>query len=148
MTLQKECEFEVLADVPGVQKSDINLAIEKGTLTISISDPGATTASPAASAPTADGQSAADKKTADGASPSAAAGAQSAEGQEAKEAEEEAAHGLKVLRRERRRVFAARALKFPDIADLEGARAECEGGVLRVRIPKKAAVQPSRIAIA
>ena len=145
MTLQKECEFEVLADVPGVQKGDINLAIDKGTLTISVSPTPTTPGSPPAASPTADGQAADDGTAAGDAAPTAVAGA---EGPQAKTADEEAACGPKVLRRERRRVFAARALKFPDIADLEGARAECEGGVLRVRIPKKAAAQPSRIAIA
>ena len=148
VAMQKEGEFEVLADVPGVQKGDINLAVDRDTLTISVSPPNATPATPPAASPTADGQTAANEKTEDGASPSAAAGAQGPEGPEAKEAKEEAACGPKVLRKERRRVFAARALKFPDTAELEGARAECEGGVLRVCIPKKAAAQPSRIPIA
>ena len=146
--VQKEGEFEVVADVPGVQKGDINLAIDKDTLTISVSPPSATPATPPASSPTPDGQAAADEKTSGGASPSAPSGAQGAGGPEAKEAKEQAACGPKVLRRERMRVFAERALKFPDTAQLEGAKAECEGGVLRVRIPKKAAPQPSRIAIA
>ena len=138
----------VLADVPGVQKGDINLAIDKGTLTISVSPTPTTPGSPPAASPTADGQAAADETAAGDAAPSAVAGAEGAEGLEAKTADEEAACGSKVLRRERKRVFTERALKFPDTAELEGARAECEGGVLRVRIPKKAAPQPSRIPIA
>eukprot|EP00892_Ulva_mutabilis_P004375 jgi/Ulvmu1/2309/UM013_0157.1 len=137
--LEKDEQFEVLADVPGVQKAAISLAIDHHTLTISVSHPDVTSATPAT--PAVDTLAAAEAApvTADAASgPDAAVAA----------AEVEKAAEPKVLRRERAQRFAARSLQFPEAADLEAAQAECEAGVLRVSIPKKALPQPSRIRVA
>eukprot|EP00892_Ulva_mutabilis_P012861 jgi/Ulvmu1/9948/UM058_0031.1 len=136
---EKDGEFEVVADVPGVQKGAINLAIDHHTLTISVSHPDDTSAT----------------DTEGAAQPSAAATTTAEEGQDAEarahaksDKPEKAGEEPKVLRRERTQRFAERSLKFPETADLEAAKAECEGGVLRVSIPKKALPQPSRIRIA
>eukprot|EP00892_Ulva_mutabilis_P011586 jgi/Ulvmu1/87/UM001_0090.1 len=137
--VEKDGEFEVLADVPGVQKGAINLAIDDHTLTISVSHPDNTSATPAkgeaqpAAAPTTTAEEATDAK---------------APAQSNKAGEKAADLQPKVLRRERMQCFAERSLKFPETADLEAAKAECEGGVLRVSIPKKALPQPARIPIA
>lgn len=130
--MQKEAEFEILADIPGVQKSAVQLDVDKDILTLSISGPNDTPAEPAAPATDAEAPTAE--------APAAEAAAEGTETQ---------AHTQpQVLRQERTQRHAKRSLRLPETADLLQAQATCESGVLTVRVPKKALPSPQRITIA
>ena len=129
--MQKEPEFEIVADVPGVAKEAIHLDIDKDTLTLSVKQPD--DKSPGADAPAA---------TPGDTNPAAEGGEQAAA--QATEAPAQP----KVLRRERVQRYAKRALKLPETADLGQARAQCVAGVLTVTVPKRALPSPHRIPIA
>lgn len=130
--MQKEAEFEILADIPGVQKSAVQLDVDKDILTLSISGPNDMPAEPAAPATDAEAPTT-----------EAPAAEAAAEGMETQ------AHTQpQVLRQERTQRYAKRSLRLPETADLLQAQATCESGVLTVRVPKKALPSPQRITIA
>eukprot|EP00892_Ulva_mutabilis_P002666 jgi/Ulvmu1/123/UM001_0127.1 len=131
-------DFVVFADVPGVQKSAINLNVERTTVTISV--PGSAPNIAALDALAVSGRNVVDK-------PEIPDNVTSAKNATAMGTAEEAC-SVKVLQRERAQQFKQRVLKFPETASLAEAKAECKGGVLRVSIPKKALPQPCTISIA
>lgn len=141
--MQTDASIEILADLPGVSKGDVELDIDKDTVIIGVRP---------ATAPTAAAQNKSDacekdvKSTEAGKQDVQPADAQKPPETSAKPEEEKPRS--KVLRKERSQCFAKRALKLPETADLTRTDASLTDGVLRIVVSKKELPSPKRIRIA
>lgn len=143
--MQTHTSIEILADLPGVSKSDLELDIDTDTLIIGVK-----------SSPTPGSAAAAEQvesEPKENAVKSAEGGKhdrQPADAQKPPEASakpEEKAQP-KVHRNERSQNFSKRALKLPETADLTQTSATVTDGVLRIVVAKKELPSPKRIRIA
>lgn len=118
--------FSIRAELPGIQKRDIRVEAERGTLTITVeaSRAGEGGDSAAAADAKADAESDAER---DGA------------GGEGRDASPRAAC---------QQLYAARSIRLPPAADLDAISAEYADGVLTLRVPKVARAQRRTISIA
>ena len=142
--VQTEAAFEIVADLPGVAKSDVQLDVEKDTLTIGVKP----AAKPDAKAKPADDK--AEKEDKAEAPATEKQDAQPAEAQKTPEAsaKPEEKPQPKMHRKERSQHFAKRALQLPETADLSSVDASLTDGVLKIVIAKKELPTPKRIRIA
>eukprot|EP00892_Ulva_mutabilis_P000222 jgi/Ulvmu1/101/UM001_0104.1 len=141
-------EFEILADLPGVAKGDIQIDIDKDTVTLGVKPAVREPEAPAQPVP--DVSAPHDKPAA---APDAPKQNGAAETDAAVPAPESAADAKgkterKVHRQERSLRFVNRALKLPETADLSHADASFVDGVLRIVVAKKELPSPKRIRIA
>lgn len=142
--MQTDTTIEILADLPGVAKSDVQLDIDNDTLTLGVKP----TAEPAAAEKAAHDNAELQQKAAEPAEADKQEG-QAAEAQNAPEAsaKPEEKPQPKMHRRERAQ-FAKRVIKLPETADLGQADASLTDGVLRIVVTKKPLPSPKRIRIA
>lgn len=143
--MQTDTEIEILADLPGVAKSDVIIDIDNNTLTLGVKPP---TMSESAAKP-AHSNDAPKDKAVDPAQPDKESG-RPAEAQKTPEpsAAPQEKQEPKVHGRERSQNFAKRALKLPETADLSRADASLTDGVLRVVVAKNPLPSPKRIRVA
>ena len=113
--MQDDGQFEIKADVPGIDKRDIRVSVDGDALTLSVEHSAATDG-----ATTDGGESAGE-----GAEPAAAEGTV------------EKTSGRVLHRQERTFEYDNRVIRMPDSADMEQVDAQCADGVLTVTIPKK-----------
>lgn len=142
---ETDTTIEILADLPGVAKSDVTIDIDNDTLTLGVTPP----TQPVTSGKAAQGDAEPKEQSAE----LAQAGKQDgrpAEFQKTPEpsAKPEEKAQPKIHGRERSQNFAKRALKLPETADLTQADASLTDGVLRIVVAKKPLPSPKRIRIA
>ena len=152
--MQMDAEIEIVADLPGVAKGDIQIDIDKNTLKLGVkpSDnmsrcqgvvrPASGNTDLKAGAP---GVAEPSKQNGQAARPTAPETA--AEPAAAKPAAHSKAEPT-VHRKERSLRFLKRALELPETADLSRADATLVDGVLRIVVAKKELPSPKRIRVA
>lgn len=145
MGLQTDTAIEILADLPGVAKSDVTIDIHNDTLMLGVKPPtqpeAATIAAHRDGAPKEQAAVLAqtDKEAGE---PTAAQKIPQAS------AQPDEKPPCKFHGRERSQNFAKRVLKLPETADLTRADASLADGVLKIVVAKQPLPSPKRIRVA
>ena len=143
--MQMDAEIEIVADLPGVAKGEIQIDVDKNILTLGVKPSAHSSRSQAAVRP-APGDTAPNEGAPAAAEPSKQDG-QAAEALETSAKPPSKAEPT-VHRKERSLRFMKRALTLPETADLGRADATLADGVLRIVVAKKEIPSPKRIRIA
>lgn len=145
MGLQTDTAIEILADLPGVAKSDVTIDIHNDTLMLGVKTP----TQPEAAATAAHRDAAQKEQPAELAQADKDAGEPTvAQKIPQASAQPDEKPRCKFHGRERSQNFAKRVLKLPETADLTRADASLADGVLRIVVAKQPLPSPKRIRVA